>query len=274
MLRAAAAADPGHRQCRRLHHAGRAARRQHSISPSCKSRHRRMVGNAPAARARCSASSTTFRADVPQFRVDVDRVKAETLHVSVDQVFATLSTYLGSSYVDSVQQVRPHVPGLCAGRFAVPPAPEDIAKLTVRKPERRHDPARHAGRRSRRAPGPSLISLYNLYPAATDHRPCRRAASAPARPSTLMEQIAGAHLPPGTGYRMDRDVLSGEDRRQPDLSRLRAGDAAGLSRARRAIRELVRAARRSSSRCRWRWSGRCWCSRRSASTTISTPRSA
>src|SRR5690349_13143816 len=43
--------------------------------------------------------STSFRATAPQFRIDVDRVKAETLHVSVDQVFSTLATYLGSTYV-------------------------------------------------------------------------------------------------------------------------------------------------------------------------------
>jgi hydrophobic/amphiphilic exporter-1 (mainly G- bacteria), HAE1 family len=42
----------------------------------------------------------TFRSSVPQYTVAVDRVKAETLHVSVDQVFAALAGYLGSSYVD------------------------------------------------------------------------------------------------------------------------------------------------------------------------------
>src|SRR5256885_7041540 len=42
---------------------------------------------------------TTFRSDAPQYRIDVDRVKAQTLHVNVDQVFATIQTFLGSSYV-------------------------------------------------------------------------------------------------------------------------------------------------------------------------------
>ena len=32
--------------------------------------------------------------------VEVDRAKAETLQVSIDDVFATLGAYLGSSYVD------------------------------------------------------------------------------------------------------------------------------------------------------------------------------
>ena len=42
---------------------------------------------------------TTFRSDAPQFRIDVDRVKAQTLHVNVDQVFSTIQTFMGSTYV-------------------------------------------------------------------------------------------------------------------------------------------------------------------------------
>ena len=37
---------------------------------------------------------------MPQLKVDVDRAKAETLQVSIEDVFSTLSAYLGSSYVD------------------------------------------------------------------------------------------------------------------------------------------------------------------------------
>jgi len=47
--------------------------------------------------------------------------------------------------------------------------------------------------------GPPLISLYNLYPAATIiGSPAQGFSSGQAM--TLMEQIAGRTLPPGTGY--------------------------------------------------------------------------
>jgi multidrug efflux pump subunit AcrB len=49
-------------------------------------------------------ASTSFRASAPQLRVEVDRVKAQTLHVTLDQVFATLSTYLGSAYVTQLNK--------------------------------------------------------------------------------------------------------------------------------------------------------------------------
>lgn len=43
--------------------------------------------------------STPFRSNVPQLAVAVDRIKAETLGVTVGQVFSALSGYVGSSYV-------------------------------------------------------------------------------------------------------------------------------------------------------------------------------
>jgi hydrophobic/amphiphilic exporter-1 (mainly G- bacteria), HAE1 family len=42
----------------------------------------------------------SFRSSVPQYVIEVDRVKTQTLQVSLDQVFAALGSYLGSSYVD------------------------------------------------------------------------------------------------------------------------------------------------------------------------------
>ncbi|HXW49909.1 MAG TPA: efflux RND transporter permease subunit, partial [Xanthobacteraceae bacterium] len=42
--------------------------------------------------------STSFRAGAPQFRVTVDRIKAETLGITTGNVFAALATYVGSDY--------------------------------------------------------------------------------------------------------------------------------------------------------------------------------
>jgi hydrophobic/amphiphilic exporter-1 (mainly G- bacteria), HAE1 family len=42
--------------------------------------------------------STTFRAGAPQFRVVVDRIKAQTLGITVGNVFSTLAAYVGSNY--------------------------------------------------------------------------------------------------------------------------------------------------------------------------------
>ena len=44
--------------------------------------------------------NTSFRAGVPQLQADIDRVKAESLKVSVGDVFTTFQNYLGSYYVN------------------------------------------------------------------------------------------------------------------------------------------------------------------------------
>jgi HAE1 family hydrophobic/amphiphilic exporter-1 len=47
-----------------------------------------------------SQSYTTFRANVPQLFVDLDREKAKTLEVSISEVFQTMQAHLGSYYVN------------------------------------------------------------------------------------------------------------------------------------------------------------------------------
>src|SRR6202043_2053427 len=48
--------------------------------------------------------NSSFRSMVPQFDVDVDRIKTQPLHVTTDQVFSTLASYLGSSYVNQLNK--------------------------------------------------------------------------------------------------------------------------------------------------------------------------
>ena len=43
---------------------------------------------------------STFRANVPQYFVDIDRVKAKTLGVSLDSIFSSLQAQLGSMYIN------------------------------------------------------------------------------------------------------------------------------------------------------------------------------
>jgi HAE1 family hydrophobic/amphiphilic exporter-1 len=142
--------------------------------------------------------STSFRSDVPQFSVEVDRIKAETLHVSVDSVFNTLASYLGSSYVSQFNKF---------GRtFQVYVQADSQYRLNTRELEnlnvRNQDGAMvPLGTLVKITPsvGPALITLYNLYPAATVvGLPAQGFSS--GQSLTLMEQIAANTLPPGTSY--------------------------------------------------------------------------
>jgi HAE1 family hydrophobic/amphiphilic exporter-1 len=140
----------------------------------------------------------SFRANVPQYTLEVDRVKTQTVGVSLDQVFAALSGYLGSSYVDQFNKFgrvfQIYVQG--DSRFRL--RPEDIQNLSVRNKDGHMIPL---GTLVQFTPtvGPSLISLYNLYPSATIiGLPADGFSSGEV--ITIMEQIARSTLPPGTGF--------------------------------------------------------------------------
>lgn len=139
-----------------------------------------------------------FRSTVPQFSVEVDRVKIQTLHVSTDQVFATLASYLGSTYVSQFNRFGRTFQIYAQADAPFRLLPRDIEALTVRNQQGDMIPLGTFAKVSP-AVGPSLISLYNLYPAATVvGLPAQGFSSGQA--IALMEQIAAKTLPPGTGY--------------------------------------------------------------------------
>ena len=55
-------------------------------------------------RSAVQSAFTPFRASVPQLLASVDRTKAETLGVTVGQVFQALESYLGSTYVGQINK--------------------------------------------------------------------------------------------------------------------------------------------------------------------------
>ena len=81
---------------------------------------------------------TTFRANVPQLWLEVDRVKAKSMNVPLSNIFGTLQTYLGSSYVNDLTLF---------GRTYRVTAQADAQ---FRLKSRRHSPAQDAQRRRRR----------------------------------------------------------------------------------------------------------------------------
>src|ERR1043166_9146452 len=141
---------------------------------------------------------TTFRSDAPQYRIDVDRVKAQTLHVNVDQVFSTIQTFMGSSYVVQFNKFGRTFQAYVQADAQFRLRPEDVANLPVRNAQGQNVPI---GTLADIVPttGPPLINLYNLYPSSTVIGiPVQGVSSGEGM--ALMEQIAARTLPAGTGY--------------------------------------------------------------------------
>jgi HAE1 family hydrophobic/amphiphilic exporter-1 len=142
--------------------------------------------------------SSSFRSMVPQFDVEVDRIKTQTLHVTTDQIFSTLSSYMGSTYINQFNKFGRtfQVYTQADSRFRL--TPRDIEKLMVRNSAGDMIPL---GTVATITPsvGPSLISLYNLYPSASViGLPATGYSS--GQSMVLMEEIAAKTLPAGTGF--------------------------------------------------------------------------
>ena len=141
--------------------------------------------------------STSFRAVAPQLRVNVERVKAQTLHVSINQVFATLATYFGSTYVVQFNKFGRVFQVYAQADAQYRLRPRDIENLSVRNEEGAMVPL---GTVVSIEPivGSPLISLYNLYPSASIiGLPATGFSSGEA--IRLMEEDAAKTLPAGTG---------------------------------------------------------------------------
>jgi hydrophobic/amphiphilic exporter-1 (mainly G- bacteria), HAE1 family len=142
--------------------------------------------------------TSTFRSTVPQLKVDVDRAKAETLQVSIDDIFATLGAYLGSSYVDQFNKFGRVFQVYVQADSQFRLRQQDIEQLPVRNKQGAIIPL---GTMIHITPtvGPSLLSLYNFYPSSTvTGLPATGFSSGEAM--ALMEQIAEKASPPGVGY--------------------------------------------------------------------------
>ena len=91
---------------------------------------------------------STFRANVPQIYLDVDRAKAESMGVPLDEVWDTLNIYLGSLYVnDFTFMGRPyHVTAQADAPFRR--SPENVLNLKTRNLPRGDGPLGHPGPRA------------------------------------------------------------------------------------------------------------------------------
>ena len=141
---------------------------------------------------------TLFRADVPQLFIDVDRTKAKTQDIPLNDVFGTLQAFLGSAYVNDFNKFGRtfQVKVQAAPQFRI--RPEDINQLEVRSNSGEMVPIGTLVDVEDTL-GPQVVYRFNLYPTATIG-----GAPAPGYSSSqalaLMEEMAATKLPPSMGF--------------------------------------------------------------------------
>ncbi len=142
--------------------------------------------------------TTTFDARSPQLYLDIDRIKAQSFQVPLNNVFDTLESYLGSSFVNLFNKFNQIYQVYIQANDRYRTTPEDIKNLYTRNSRGEMVPLGSL-LQIRRTQGAELITRYNLYPAAAIF-----GSSAPGFSSgqgiTAMEGLAANVLPRGMGY--------------------------------------------------------------------------
>ncbi|MFO7937483.1 MAG: efflux RND transporter permease subunit [Kiritimatiellia bacterium] len=106
-----------------------------------------------------------YNAQTPSLRVNIDRLKAELLDVSVSTIFSTLQSYLGSRYVNDVNVGTQVNQVIIQAEWNARNDKDDILKLYVQSNRGDMVPV---GSLVTIEPvfGPRTVSRYNLFPSA------------------------------------------------------------------------------------------------------------
>ncbi len=139
-----------------------------------------------------------FNTKTPRVYANIDRVRAEMLGVSPEQVFETLEVYLGSAFVNDFNLLGRtyRVTAQADGQFRQDV--DDIADLRTRNALGEMVPLGSVASFEDRT-GPYRVTRYNLYPAAEIQGSTAPGFSSGATLSA-MEQLAAERLPPGFAY--------------------------------------------------------------------------
>ncbi|WP_020468123.1 efflux RND transporter permease subunit [Zavarzinella formosa] len=138
---------------------------------------------------------TGYRADTPWLKLEVDRVAAKSMNVSVAEIINTLQVYFGSLYVNDFNKFGRtwQVNVQADNRFRK--KAEDLKSVHVRNDSGEMVPVA-AFLSVKEATGPVMIQRYNLYPAATVNVDPAVGVSSGQAINTA-ERIANQELLPG-----------------------------------------------------------------------------
>ena len=137
---------------------------------------------------------TSLRANTPWIYLDIDRVKAKSIGVSLTDVFNALQVYMGSLYVNNFNEFgrswQVNVQADAGFRRSI----EDVRQLQVRTLSGEMVPLSTLAE-VHNTSGPVMVIRYNMYPAATINGSMSPGTSS-GQAIRLMEQVVGRELPP------------------------------------------------------------------------------
>jgi len=141
---------------------------------------------------------TSLRVNVPQLALRFNRTRAESLGVSVSDAYNTISTYLGSAYVNQFPKFGQNFTVYVQADQPFRASTEAIGRLTVRSRNGEMVPLNSFMAFSNTA-APAIASQYNLFPTATVNGAAASGHSS-GEALDLLEEIAHKVLPPGVSF--------------------------------------------------------------------------
>ncbi len=139
-----------------------------------------------------------FNTATPKIFADIDRVKAEMLGVTPEQVFEALEVYIGSTYVNDFNLLGRtfRVTAQADGPFRK--ELRDVERLKTRSDQGAMVPLGSVAT-FRDISGPYRVARYNLYPAA-EVQGSTAPGTSTGEALAKMERLAAEVLPDGFGY--------------------------------------------------------------------------
>jgi multidrug efflux pump subunit AcrB len=141
---------------------------------------------------------TLFNTSTPQVYADIDRTKAEMLGVPITRFFDTLSTYMGSTFVNEFNILGRTFRVIAQADNAYRLSLRDVENLRTRSTAGDMVPL-GAVATFQDVTGPYRVPRYNLFPAAEVQGSTLPGFST-GQAIAAMEHIAATNLPSGFGY--------------------------------------------------------------------------
>jgi hydrophobe/amphiphile efflux-1 (HAE1) family protein len=141
---------------------------------------------------------TTYSTSTPQLYVDVDRTKAQMLHVPLEAIFEALRVYLGSAYVNDFNMFGRTFRVTAQADAGFRLQPENIARIRVRNDSGQMVPLANLVN-FRHIAGPDRVPRYNLYPTVEVNGATDPGVST-GQAMQMLSDLAKQELPEGITY--------------------------------------------------------------------------
>jgi len=142
--------------------------------------------------------SSSFRSNVPQLYLELDRTKAQKLGIPLSEIFSTLQAFLGSSYVNDFNIFGRTYRVMIQADHQFRNKVEDINRLEVRDRDGNMIPLSTLTT-VHDTVGPQAVFHYNLYNSSTITGQAAPGYSS-GQAIAAMERLAANTLPPSMGF--------------------------------------------------------------------------